>query len=1347
MKRNIIKAAIAAFVLLAIVACEDKIVVPEVTPAQPVENAGIVFTATTETTAATKTTLSQNGAMYDVLWRSGDEITIVDGAATPNVGVYSTESTTNKGTFTHASGAEVTTPDYTAYYPADIYNAGTPTLPATQTYVAGNIANAPMYATSSTTNLEFKNLTGIIRLNLTTTMSEKKVRRITLSATQGMSGAFTVSSNAAVVDGTAGVALDCGEAGVAIGNSAIPFYIAVPATTYTNLSISVWTTDGLSQTRTLKGDKSVVVTRSSITDITLSVNDLAVNSIDVSSSNAITIPAGTFATLTGTNNNCVITVEDGATVTLDNAAVGNFIIQAKATMILEGANTVNKGSTFITLRDDSELTVQGTGSLTGSDQLGINGDGDLVMEGGTLSLRGRVVESGSASAAITIRNLTVTGGTINATGGYNGYYGDNAKEGISCSGNISIENGTVYSEGTHGLHADGNIVISGGIITAAGRGDYSSYNSGISAAGTLTISGGIVTASGAGSSPGIGDRYTCGDILISGGVVSATGGSGAAGIGAGGTCGTITITGGEVTAVGGDGAAGIGAGGTCGNITISGGEVTATGGTGSAGIGTGSTANSRCGDIEISGGEVSAFGGTSASAIGTGNVSSAVCGDIILRSTIDVIVARGGDGTTENVGHGHASSTVGAITIESGVIIHTDYIRTDLSAIASANCYIVPAEGHYKFRATVKGNGAADLAGVVKDTDASEIASASLVWASFGTATAPLEGQMIKDIRYEDGYVLFSTGSPYVTGNAVVAIKNSSNQILWSWHLWFTDANIEGLAQVYPSGAQMMDRNLGALSATYTSGSTADWGLMYQWGRKDPFLNSKHDTFSQGYISSSNANTYHRPAVLGTAENYTMGNGQASSTVAAVIKNPAWLYKGWYISSTNTSSKTWAYDMTDDLWAEDKTIFDPCPPGWQVPDKYAWGGSFIENLVNAELQNNAYNVSGIIYPNTAVRLSSALYNSYNNKYTNGGLIIENVQEYHVFQWAFNGQLHKEKFSYSDIVTGISVVNPNYGSVPEDISLYYPTRAGAVRCVREGTKIPHPTGLEITKNVNGSEVAIDKDIVITNSTLQLHASFTPSSAIATNVVWSSSNTARATVSSTGLVTGVSKGLVTITATDGEHSCTVDVYVKKWATDMGLDLKFANCNLGASSPSEAGTYFSWGEISGKSSYAASTYKFGTYTSTSGNLTKYVSHSGWGTVDNLVELQNEDDAAIVILGQGDTRNWRLPTQDEWDKLMTDSYFTWTVETFGGVTGYKVYSDFSADFIFLPFSGYMNGNEPESCYYWTKNRDSNTSYKAIGAKISGNSNGAPASKGTYAFDRFFGMPIRPMYLSYGLE
>ena len=194
-------------------------------------------------------------------------------------GIYETETGgSTKASFSFKELTEATTAPFYAFYPTSLFTTSTFVLPATQSYVAGNISGNPMYAESSTTNLSFKNLCGIIKLNISTTQTGKKVRKIVLSADQGMSGeisnvATLGTDPTAAVSGTAGVTLDCGTEGVEIGSTAIPFYIVVPANSYSNLRIMVITTDNEFQTRTAKSD--IVVGRSSITDITLGFNNLS----------------------------------------------------------------------------------------------------------------------------------------------------------------------------------------------------------------------------------------------------------------------------------------------------------------------------------------------------------------------------------------------------------------------------------------------------------------------------------------------------------------------------------------------------------------------------------------------------------------------------------------------------------------------------------------------------------------------------------------------------------------------------------------------------------------------------------------------------------------------------------------------------------------------------------------------------------------------------------------------------------------------------------------------------------------------------------------------------------------
>lgn len=318
---------ISAMAALALTACQKEQNIDENKTDTPV-----IFSATTES-SATKTALSQNGEHYDVLWQDGDQITIVDAAS--NVGVYHTSSTTAKGSFSFVSGTEATKADYKAWYPASIYNAGTPTLPAKQEYAEGNIKNSPMYAESSTESLSFKNICGIIRLKISTTMNGKKVRSIALSATQPMSGAISNAANltsdsyvAAVSEG-AGVTLDCGESGVAIGTEPTAFHFAVPANSYTGLKITVLTTDGDFQTRTLKSEQSIVVGRSSIADITISFNEFKNNLVqywpfDGDANNAI--PGGVNASV------------EGATLTTDRFGNEN------SAYYFDGNDRMNAGS-------------------------------------------------------------------------------------------------------------------------------------------------------------------------------------------------------------------------------------------------------------------------------------------------------------------------------------------------------------------------------------------------------------------------------------------------------------------------------------------------------------------------------------------------------------------------------------------------------------------------------------------------------------------------------------------------------------------------------------------------------------------------------------------------------------------------------------------------------------------------------------------------------------------------------------------------------------------------------------------------------------------------------------------
>lgn len=133
----------------------------------------------------------------------------------------------------------------------------------------------PMYATARSLDFNFRNLCGMIRLDVATPLPGIRLDRIVLQADQGLSGQFYLNGEAAVVPGDEGVRLDCG--GTAIGTEAVSFYISVPANTYTGLSITLYTPDGRSQQIRLQDGASYRVDRSTVCEISLVAGDFETN--------------------------------------------------------------------------------------------------------------------------------------------------------------------------------------------------------------------------------------------------------------------------------------------------------------------------------------------------------------------------------------------------------------------------------------------------------------------------------------------------------------------------------------------------------------------------------------------------------------------------------------------------------------------------------------------------------------------------------------------------------------------------------------------------------------------------------------------------------------------------------------------------------------------------------------------------------------------------------------------------------------------------------------------------------------------------------------------------------------
>lgn len=205
-----------------------------------------------------------------------------------------------------------------------------------------------------------------------------------------------------------------------------------------------------------------------------------------------------------------------------------------------------------------------------------------------------------------------------------------------------------------------------------------------------------------------------------------------------------------------------------------------------------------------------------------------------------------------------------------------------------------------------------------------EAFNAHLVWTDsfFGLSATSNIKSIGKEGAGPTGYLVVEPGVSQ--GNAVVAIKNTAGTILWSWHIWVTDYE-----PTPSSTGGFMDRNLGAIGNT--PGAVNTKGLLYQWGRKDPFPNSTtiNDTaeptlFNGTSVATGPGVTTINKVNVSQPENFLNSVANPTTYYYSTSKLGDWF--------THTGSRN---QQDDNLWGggstTPKTVYDPCPSGWRVP--------------------------------------------------------------------------------------------------------------------------------------------------------------------------------------------------------------------------------------------------------------------------------------------------------------------------------------------------------------------------------------------------------------------------------
>ena len=334
----------------------------------------------------------------------------------------------------------------------------------------------------------------------------------------------------------------------------------------------------------------------------------------------------------------------------------------------------------------------------------------------------------------------------------------------------------------------------------------------------------------------------------------------------------------------------------------------------------------------------------------------------------------------------------------------------------SSNCFVVKPNGFLSFEPyyRVETGGGYNFADYLSPHDENlKIASVGIIWQTKDCIGDNTNGTLVQlgentgDI-HQKIYVRTQK-----KGNALIGAYNSKGDVLWSWHIWVTDHEPDNLGRavtyytydwdnngIYPEkpriqGYAVMSCNLGALAENqkgigtglhrYPDEMTQAFGMLYQWGRKDPFpplrnVVSEHHDYNDEHtdLHYDNSNQIEVHKTSGTDENKLFHSVIGSTLTGAVrhaIANPTVFITGTNDVNRNESyvqqksnyfnngdwcpigesdNKLWgglepasegmkAYTINQtnnvhiyDNYGTEKSIFDPCPTGWRVASGELW---------------------------------------------------------------------------------------------------------------------------------------------------------------------------------------------------------------------------------------------------------------------------------------------------------------------------------------------------------------------------------------------------------------------------
>ena len=338
----------------------------------------------------------------------------------------------------------------------------------------------------------------------------------------------------------------------------------------------------------------------------------------------------------------------------------------------------------------------------------------------------------------------------------------------------------------------------------------------------------------------------------------------------------------------------------------------------------------------------------------------------------------------------------------------------------SANCFVIAPEAGSEITFNPHDSPGTDVAGTeivyadqVIEDQYSRIADVRTVWQT---------AENLISVIFADGLVRVVPNAKGVDGNALIAAYATDNTtILWSWHIWVTPyakvldgTGTNGYIHTLKDNNNTfdwMDRNLGVLNV-YRDADNRN--LYYQWGRKDPFYDTSKTTINSDGTGISAADK-------GTALN-----------IDESVKNPTVFFQ----QSSGGKTGTWhgGTSAITNLWDPDtKTVFDPCPAGWRVPEKVAW--DFYKWGSSGNIAWDTTNSFGAV-----LTVSSGVYSWFP-----GGILKNDLtfDARSIYMWSSEW---KDSYPQTYYIR-YYLENDNYKSVGGIANSYSGFLGGSVRCVK------------------------------------------------------------------------------------------------------------------------------------------------------------------------------------------------------------------------------------------------------------------------------------------------------------